>query len=171
MGGLSRLDALSPAEAGAAFHRCCGCARWAERMAMGRPYADEAAVLLAAERELLALGREEWLEAFSHHPRIGDQQALAARFASTRDWSGTEQEGVSAASDDVLDRLAEANRAYAERFGYTFIVCATGHTAGEMLAALEERLVNEPERELVVAAAEQAKITMIRLKKLLAEVT
>ena len=170
MDGLRRLDALALQEAREAFRRCCGSVRWAERMAKGRPYADEGALMAAAARAFADLGREDWLEAFSHHPRIGDRPARASRFAATRRWSSAEQQSVGEASDEVRARLADRNRAYEERFGYTFIVSATGRTASEMLAAVEERLGNEPERELTLAAAEQAKITTIRLKKLLAEV-
>ncbi len=170
MDGPKRLDALPLEEAREAFHRCCGSARWAERMVKGRPYRSEGALMTAAERAFAVLGRADWLEAFSHHPRIGDRQAPAARFTLTRQWSAGEQGGVSGANDDVLARLAETNRAYAERFGYTFIVCATGRSASEMLAALEERLGNDPDREIAVAAAEQVKITAIRLTKLLTEV-
>jgi 2-oxo-4-hydroxy-4-carboxy-5-ureidoimidazoline decarboxylase len=170
MDALFYLDALPPEEARAAFLRCCGSSRWAEAMTTGRPHGTEAGLLAAAERAFAALDRPDWLEAFAHHPRIGDRAALAARFAATRGWSSSEQAGVAAAREDVLDALAEANRAYEDRFGYIFIVCATGRTAPEMLGLLRERLANPPEAELHVAAAEQAKITALRLKKLIEEV-
>jgi 2-oxo-4-hydroxy-4-carboxy-5-ureidoimidazoline decarboxylase len=169
--GLARLNALSADEARAALRRCCGSSRWADAMTAGRPYADAQALFSAAERTLSALGREDWLDAFAHHPRIGDRAALAARFAGTRAWSASEQGGVATAGADVLDALAEGNRAYEERFGHVFLVCATGKSADEMLALLRERLSNAPEVELVVAAAEQAKITRLRLEKLLQEVS
>jgi 2-oxo-4-hydroxy-4-carboxy-5-ureidoimidazoline decarboxylase len=169
MDALSRLDALPRAAACAAFQRCCGSARWAEAMADGRPYRDEAVLLAAAERAFGRLEREDWLEAFAHHPRIGER-ALAARFPATRAWSAGEQAGVDAAGEDVLGELAEANRAYENRYGYIFIVCATGRTAPEMLALLRARLGNDPKTELRIAAAEQSKITALRLRKLLEEV-
>jgi 2-oxo-4-hydroxy-4-carboxy-5-ureidoimidazoline decarboxylase len=170
MDALSRLDALPRAAACAAFERCCGAARWAEAMADGRPYRDEAALLAAAERAFGRLERVDWLEAFAHHPRIGERAALAARFPATRAWSAGEQAAVDAAGEDVLGELAEANRAYEARYGYIFIVCATSRTAPEMLALLRARLANDPETELRIAAGEQSKITALRLRKLLEEV-
>jgi 2-oxo-4-hydroxy-4-carboxy-5-ureidoimidazoline decarboxylase len=169
MDASRRLDALDEKAAAAAFLRCCGSRRWAEAMARGRPYADEPALLAAAERAFAPLVRADWLEAFSHHPRIGDRASLAARFPTTAGWSQAEQGGVGAAAEDVLDGLLRGNREYEARFGHIFIVCATGRSAAEMLALLRERLPNDAGRELEIAAAEQRKITAIRLKKLLAE--
>jgi 2-oxo-4-hydroxy-4-carboxy-5-ureidoimidazoline decarboxylase len=167
---VSLLDAMPAAEARGAFLRCCGSSRWVDRMIAGRPYRDAAALLAAAEACWQALGREDWLEAFDHHPRIGDREALRARFATTRDWAASEQSAAMAASEAILDALAEANREYEARFGYIFIVCATGKPADEMLALLQARLGNDTESELRIAAAEQAKITRLRLEKLLTEV-
>jgi 2-oxo-4-hydroxy-4-carboxy-5-ureidoimidazoline decarboxylase len=166
---VTRLDALPEAEALAAFQRCCGSRRWAEAMAHGRPYRDEPALRAAAERAFASLQRADWLEAFSHHPRIGERAAPAERFPATAGWSASEQAAVAGAGGDVLDALLRTNRAYEARFGHIFIVCATGKSASEMLALLRERLANDPERELAVAAAEQRKITALRLKKLLEE--
>ncbi len=109
----------------------------------------------------------DWLEAFAAHPRIGDVDALRAKFAATAAWASGEQAGVAGASESTLRALAEGNRDYEAKFGHIFIVCATGKTADEMLGLLRERLANEPDAELAVAAAEQAKITAIRLRKLL----
>jgi len=162
MDALKVLDALPAADAHAAFLRCCGSRSWAEAMVSGRPYRDEPALLAAAERAFAALGREDWLEAFAHHPRIGDRGQAAG-------WSQSEQGGVAGAGEDVLDTLLHANREYEARFGYIFIVCATGKSAAEMLALLRQRLPNQPDAELALAAAEQRKITAIRLKKLLSE--
>jgi len=166
---LARIDALPQPEALAAFLRCCGSRRWAEAMVRGRPYGDEPHLLAAAGRAFAPLQRADWLEAFSHHPRIGERSVLAARFPTTADWSAAEQADVAGASEDVLDALLQANREYQARFGYIFIVCASGKSAGEMLARLRERLPNQTEAELEIAAAEQRKITAIRLKKLLSE--
>jgi hydroxyisourate hydrolase len=171
MDALKRLDALPPEEAAAAFLRCCGSRRWAQAMERGRPYPDAPALLAAAERAFASLGREDWLEAFSHHPRIGDRSSLAARFPQTAGWSAAEQGGIAGAGEDVLDALLSGNRDYEARFGHIFIVCATGKTAAQMLALLRERLPNAPAAELEIAAAEQRKITAIRLAKLLAEVS
>jgi 2-oxo-4-hydroxy-4-carboxy-5-ureidoimidazoline decarboxylase len=169
MDALSRLNGLPEREAQSAFVRCCGAARWAKAMSAGRPYADAAALHAAAERELAALGRADWLEAFSHHPRIGGRDALRAQFADTRAWAEGEQAGTREADEALLDALALANHDYEEQFGYIFIVCATGRSAPEMLKLLKERLRNPGPRELEVAAGEQAKITRLRLDKLLAE--
>jgi 2-oxo-4-hydroxy-4-carboxy-5-ureidoimidazoline decarboxylase len=168
MDGLSRLNAAPEAEARAELLRCCGSSRWARGMAARRPYADEATLLSAAEEAWSRLGPDDWREAFAHHPRIGDLAGLRAKFASTRAWAEGEQAGAAAASDDVLRALAEGNRAYEERFGHIFIVCASGKGADEMLGLLLARLENPPEAEVRIAAAEQAKITRLRLLKLLA---
>ncbi len=117
----------------------------------------------AAREEWFALSHDDWLEAFSHHPKIGDRASLAARFPATHHLSAEEQSGVGEASDDVLTALADANQAYADRFGFIFIVCASGKTADEMLQLLRARLPNDRETELRVAAEEQAKVTAIRL--------
>lgn len=168
--GLARFNALPAGEARAALLRCCGSARWTEMMSAGRPYANDDALLAAADRTWTELEPGDWREAFAHHPRIGDRAALEARFAATRAWSAGEQGEVATAGTDVLDALAEGNRAYEARFGHVFLVCATGRTADEMLALLRERLTNPAEVELRVAAAEQAKIMRLRLAKLLQEV-
>lgn len=169
MDALSRLNALAAGEAREELRRCCGAARWVEVMVAGRPYANTEALRAAADRAASSLSREDWLEAFRHHPKIGDRDALRARFATTEAWAASEQGGVSAATDATLDALAEGNRAYEARFGHIFIVCATGKSADEMLSLLRARIGNAPDAELRIAAAEQAKITRIRLEKLLAE--
>jgi 2-oxo-4-hydroxy-4-carboxy-5-ureidoimidazoline decarboxylase len=165
---LEALNQMPASEAHEAFLRCCGSARWADAMAAARPFADRDAVLAAAERLADALVAADWREAFAHHPRIGDRAALRQRFA-TAAWAADEQHGAATATDDVLDRLAEGNRRYEERFGHIFIVCATGLTAGEMLARLTGRMSNDPARELAIAAGEQRAITRLRLARLLEE--
>src|SRR4051812_15270121 len=163
---VAALNALTPADARAAFLRCCGSRRWADAMTARWPFASAADVLRTATEIEAGLTRADWLEAFAAHPRIGDLGALRAKFAATADWAGREQAGVAGADEEVLRALAEGNREYEERFGHTFIVCATGKTAPEMLALLIERLNNDPETELRIATAEQAKITRLRLEKL-----
>jgi 2-oxo-4-hydroxy-4-carboxy-5-ureidoimidazoline decarboxylase len=135
-------------------------------MASRRPFPSEADLFTAAEHVWRGLAREDWLEAFATHPRIGDVDSLRKKFAATAAWSAREQAGVAGASEEVLLALAEGNRAYEAKFGYLFIVCATGKTAEEMLALLHQRLGNTPEEELLNAANEQAKITRLRLDKL-----
>lgn len=166
---LDALNAASDADARAALARCCGAARWIDAMVRARPFADRTALLVAAERVADTLERADWLEAFAHHPRIGDRAALRARFATTAAWAADEQRGATAAEDDVLDALADGNRRYERRFGHIFIVCATGLNAADMLARLQARLGNDPARELQIAAGEQRAITRLRLFRLLEE--
>lgn len=168
MSGLARLNKLSPEEARSELMRCCGSSRWADAMVRARPFRDAGHVHSEAEWLWEQTGPEDWDEAFQHHPRIGDGAALRARFASTATWSSQEQGGVRGASDEVLSALAEGNREYEKKFGFIFLVCATGKSAEEMLVLLRARMENEPDEELRIAAAEQAKITRIRLEKLLA---
>lgn len=163
------INHASDAEAQTMLLRCCRSQRWAIGMLAKRPFASTAALLSEADRVWSTLARDDYLEAFAGHPEIGANEAeLRQRFASTAAWSHGEQRGVAGASDAVLKALATANRAYRARFGYIFIVCASGKSAEEMLTLVERRLHHEPELELGVAAAEQAKITRLRLQKLAA---
>jgi 2-oxo-4-hydroxy-4-carboxy-5-ureidoimidazoline decarboxylase len=166
---VDQLNRLPRDAARAALERCCGAGAWVERMCAARPFADAAALLDRADREWRALGPGAWREAFAHHPRIGDVDALRKRFASTAAWAADEQRGAAAASEATLAALAEGNRRYEERFGFIFIVCATGKDAGEMRELLERRLDNDRETEIRIAAEEQMKITRLRLQKLLEE--
>jgi len=127
------------------------------------------AMAAAADRIWASLDEDAWREAFAAHPRIGAGRAGESGEAGGADlsWAAGEQAGVADAPRDVRERLATANRDYEARFGYIFIVCATGKTADEMLAIIERRLHNEPDVELRVAAEEQRKITRLRLEKLL----
>ena len=147
---------------------CCGSERWQLDQLAKRPFSDVEALLAAAEQAADLMTEQDWLQAFSHHPRIGDVEALRRRFgARSGSWSESEQAGVEGTEDSILERLAEGNRRYEQRFGYIFIVCATGKTAAEMLELLEARLDNDRDQELVIAAGEQRKITRLRLLKLL----
>lgn len=135
-----------------------------------RPYRDTADLLETADRVWWALTPADWREAFAAHPRIGEKQQDGED--RSRRWSTEEQSGAAGARAAVLAELTEANRLYEERFGHIFIVCATGKSAGEMLALLRARLdndPNDPETELRTAAEEQRKITRLRLEKLAAE--
>lgn len=157
-----KLNAMSDADARAALGRACGAARWVDEMLRARPFDDDRALFEAADRIWASMMRREILEAFSHHPRIGDRAALAAKFTS----SAKEQAGVASASEEVLTALEEANARYEAKFGHVFLVCATGKSAPEMLAILGTRMLNAPDVELRVAAAEHAKITRLRLEKI-----
>jgi OHCU decarboxylase len=161
---LADLNALDPEAAAAEFLRCCGSSRWARQMAAARPFAGIEAMETRADAIWWALEPDDWREAFAAHPKIG-----AANPAATgqRDWAAQEQAAVAVAAHDTLRRLAAANRDYEARFGYIFIVCATGRTAAEMLALLEARLRHDAGEELRIAAEEQRRITRLRLGKLL----
>jgi OHCU decarboxylase len=170
--GLDDLNTLTNDAAIAEFLRCCGSDRWAGGMAAARPFASIEAVYAASDNISSTLDASDWLEAFRAHPRIGGssgsgRSAESGASRGTAQWSKEEQAGARGASDAVRTRLAIGNRDYEARFGYIFIVCATGKTGGEMLAELERRLAHEPGEELEIAAAEQRKITRLRLAKLL----
>jgi len=117
------------------------------------------ALFNAADEIWKSLDRPDWLEAFAHHPRIGEQTSNSV--------AALEQSGVKSADDDIRAQLAQVNRDYEQSFGYIYIVCATGKSAEEMLAIARDRLNNDPSTELQVAAEEQRKITQLRLAKLL----
>ena len=161
------LAALPLAAAGEALARCCGSQRWVERMLRARPYASAQALYALADRTWRELDASDYVEAFSHHPQIGaDLGELRRKFGSTADWSLSEQAGTANAEHATLEALRDANRDYLEKFGFIFIVCATGKSAAQMLELLRARLPNDPATELGIAAAEQAKITRLRLEKL-----
>ncbi|MEZ4237303.1 MAG: allantoicase [Myxococcota bacterium] len=158
------LRAVDAADADA-LARCCGSARWVEAMAAGRPYRSRTHLLGHAAQVWWHLDERDWLEAFSHHPRIGaDADTLRQRFAGTADLSAREQAGAADAEPETLSALAAENAAYEARFGHVFLICATGLSAATMLAALRARIGNDPATELRVAAGEQAKITRLRLQ-------
>jgi OHCU decarboxylase len=164
---LTRLNELPPAEAERELLTCCGSREWARRVAACRPYADAADLMEHADGVWRALDEADWREAFRAHPRIGETKADAGQTDREKAWSSGEQAGMLSAAEQTQRALAEGNRRYEERFGYIYIVCATGRTAEEMLDLLTERLSNDPAAEILVAAEEQRKITRIRLEKLL----
>ena len=168
---MERLNRLTEKEFKAALTRCCGATRWVDGMVALRPIHTAIDLHAKAKSVYRDLETADYLEAFSHHPRIGgDLDKLREKFAPTAKWSGNEQSAVKQASEEVLKWLAAGNDAYFEKFGYIFIVCATGKSAGEMLNLLEARLPNDPADEIRIAADEQEKILEIRLNKLLEEV-
>jgi len=162
-----RLNDLPLAAARTALARCCGSQRWVEAMLARRPFVDTPQLLAASDEISAQLAREDHLAAFAHHPQIGaDLDELRRKFATTAGLSANEQAGARGADEATLRALRDHNRAYLSRFGYIFIVCASGKSAAEMLALLEQRLCNDPEIELGIAAAEQAKIARLRLENL-----
>jgi allantoicase len=164
--GVERLNVLSVADAARELLACCGARSWAAKMAAARPFASLAAAKEKARAIWSALGKDDWLEAFHAHPRIGERKAEGPQDATAKKWSADEQAKAGTASAATLAALAVTNLAYDQRFGHIYIVCATGKTADEMLALARARLQNDPATELGVAAEEQAKITDLRLERL-----
>ncbi|MFL5304446.1 MAG: 2-oxo-4-hydroxy-4-carboxy-5-ureidoimidazoline decarboxylase [Polyangia bacterium] len=152
------LNAMTDGEARAALTRCCGSIRWVDAMLARRPWSSAAALNDDAAAIWAGLNRDDFLQAFAQHPRIGA--------GGIDRWSRQEQAAAGDADGDTQRALLAANDRYVDRFGYIFIVCATGKSAAEMLRLLEARLDNDPRRELAIAAGEQARITRLRLEKL-----
>jgi allantoicase len=164
---LERFNRLPRQRTLRALLDCCGSKKWAEKMAARRPFAGEAELFDAADKTWSALAREDWLEAFLHHPPIGETRTKAKQSAIASRWSTKEQSAAQAAAPEVLEALAGQNRAYTEKFGYVFLICATGKSSAEILSSVRQRLPNDPDTELRIAAEEQRKITRLRLEKLL----
>jgi OHCU decarboxylase len=157
---LDELNTLEPASADAEFRRCAGSTRWAAGLTAARPFRSLNDLRRRGDVMWASLGTHDWLEAFAAHPKIGDQGPGSA-------WSSAEQSGMTSASDHTRVRLAALNAEYEARFGYIFIVCATGKAPDELLARIEARIANDPATELPIAAEEQRQITRLRLAKLL----
>ncbi len=158
---LAALNDCAPETAHLQFRRCCGSSKWIELMTKARPFLNVHQLEVMADRLWDSCAHEDWIEAFNSHPRIGEQ-------VSTR-WSQQEQSGIAGASTRVLDSLAMANHDYETKFGYTFIVCAAGKAAPEVLASLQQRLRNDPALEIGNAAEQQRLIMRLRLRRLLSE--
>ena len=166
---LTELNSLPKPVLAEALQKCCGSMAWVENMVAQFPLANAESLMGQAQAQWNQLSETDWREAFTHHPQIGgDVEALRAKFASTSTWAEGEQASVKTASQETLEALATGNEDYERKFGYIFIVCATGKTADEMLALLQARLPHQAQEEILIAAAEQNKITCLRLEKLLA---
>lgn len=164
-GVLEHWNRLSPQEAAQEILPCCGSSAWARELTARRPFSDVASMISASDKIWNSLTEQDWLEAFSKHPRIGERKATQAASARSAEWSKREQQNVALARDDVRSALAAANHEYEQRFGRVFLVCATGRSAAEMLDNLQRRMKNDDAAELREAAEEQRKITNLRLKK------
>jgi OHCU decarboxylase len=162
MPDLAALNRLDDDALASALSRCCGSKRWVASMIAARPFPTEDDLYRAAQRAWDALGPQDWLQAFAHHPRIGDQSAT-----TKPGWSRQEQSGMDSATESVRQALARGNVEYEERFGFLFLIDATGKSADEMLAALQQRMAHDRDTELGVAAEQHARITRLRLAKLL----
>jgi len=164
---LQWLNQLSAEDAEAEFLKCCGSKNWARQMTTARPFASFDRLAAEADRVWWSLSGQDWLEAFRAHPKIGEKKAASVQAEQAQSWSAKEQAGVSTASTDTIQALAKLNSAYEGRFGFIFIVCASGKSSREMLEILKTRMRNDPATELRIAAEEQRKIMFLRLEKLL----
>lgn len=161
---LARWNRLPSKEAAEEILPCCGSKAWAERMTAQRPIAGEIALLAACDLACRNLVESDWLEAFRSHPRIGESIS-ASNSARSAAWSREEQRSVESKNDDMKMMMTEGNRTYEERFGRTFIICATGKSSAEILDSLRQRLRNDDATEFSQAAEQQRQIAHLRLKK------
>lgn len=166
--GVAWIDTAAEKQVAVGLLDCCGSKEWVKKMLERRPFGDAGELFRAADEIWERLKRKDWLEAFRHHPRIGEMKAAHKQSKKAGAWSAKEQAGVAAAPGDTKAALAAANRRYQTAFGFIYIVCASGKTPEEILKNLEQRLGNDRETELRVAAGEQRKITRMRLEKLIA---
>ena len=164
---LHELNILPKEQLVAELSKCCGSQAWVDRMLPFFPADDLVELLEDAEEQWFKCSEQDWKEAFAQHPKIGDINSLDKKFSATAPWASTEQSGTIGASAETIKALAEGNKQYNKKFGYTFIVFASGKTAEEMLTMLQTRLQNSPEVEIEIAGDEQNKITKLRLEKLL----
>lgn len=166
---VARFNAMSAAEAAFRLAACCGASAWVAGMLTRRPFGSRDDLFTASADVARTLREADWLEAFAHHPRIGERRSNAAVSTSAESWSAGEQSASAMTSPAIRAALAEANADYDKRFGFIFIICANGRSAEDILAALRGRMGNEPSAEIVVAAHEQQQITRLRLENLISE--
>ena len=167
MNTSEKINELTEEEASELFSKCCGAKKWISGMTDARPFNTVQNIFESARKIWSALDETDWLEAFKHHPKIGDINSLREKYSSTKQLAENEQSGVNQASNEVLEELSRLNDEYEKRFGYIFIVCATGKSADEMLSIIKSRINNDPQTEIKFAMEEQNKITKLRLEKLL----
>ena len=161
---LQEFNTIEKDKAAKELFSCCGSDKWLSLLMRSFPFASEKKLVEGATAIWYnECSEEDWLQSFTHHPEIGDTKSLIEKFA------GKEQAGIAAASKETIEALAKANTAYKNKFGFIFIVCATGKSANEMLLLLNDRLKNNMDEELNIAMGEQHKITLIRFKKLLSD--
>ncbi|MGH7243461.1 MAG: 2-oxo-4-hydroxy-4-carboxy-5-ureidoimidazoline decarboxylase [Phycisphaerales bacterium] len=164
--GIGRFDSLDDSDAKVKLATVCGSMKWVERMMKRRPFGSTDNLLGACDEVWFRLAKEDWLEAFSHHPRIGERDLAQAKFAATAQQSSKEQSGMAGASEDVRSAFAAENAEYEKKFGHVFLICATGKSGEHMLGSLRERMKNDAATELRNAAEQQSQIMRIRLGKL-----
>lgn len=162
---IAEFDHLANEQKKDILHQCCGSANWVNKMIAALPAEDLIDLLEIAEDQWYACSKQDWLEAFSHHPKIGDLQSIEEKFNSTAHFAAGEQAAIKQTSENTLRELAEDNQQYEKKFGYIFIIAAAGRSADEMLAGLKARLQNDPDEEIKIAMEEQLRITKSRLEK------
>ena len=163
---IAEFNQLSHDDAATKLNYCCHSHNWVNTMLAARPFANKEAVIEEHHRIWPTLSNEDYLEAYLAHPMIGDIDSLREKYNATKGLSTKEQSGVSAASEQTLQQLAQLNADYRDQFGFIFIICATCKSADEMLSALKARINNDRDAEIANAAKEQEKITEIRLNQL-----
>lgn len=166
MQAISHLNEMDDKALEAELLTCCGSKTWVKKMMSARPYTTISSLQAKHVQASAALEKDDWLEAFRAHPRIGEKKAATGTGEQAATWAKGEQARVAEASSTILDELAEVNRAYEEKFGHIYIVCASGKTAEQLLEIAKERLNNYPATELKRAAEEQRKITDLRIQKM-----
>lgn len=164
---LKQFNSLDKSIVFTELEKCCGSNQWIKSMLAARPYNSIENLHQFSDKVWSKLDEKDYLQAFTHHPQIGDIDSLKKKFANTAHWAGNEQAGTADASDELLNSLKSGNDDYLLKFGFIFIVCATGKVAQQMLDLLNQRIVNDRSKELLIAAGEQNKITHLRLQKLL----
>lgn len=164
---IEHINCLDKNQATQLFIQCCTSQRWIEKMVDDRPYNDFISLRKSADKAWDQMTEKDYLQAFEGHPKIGNVSSLKAKYANTKELASGEQSGASQATDELILALAKNNQAYEEKYGFIFIVCATGKSAEEMLDLLYTRLKNDRHRELEIASEEQRKIFHLRLEKLL----
>ena len=163
---IENLNNLSLKQLRHELGKCCGSLKWVQQMTKSLPFENFEQVKQQAEESWATCSEVDWLEAFSYHPRIGEKE-IEEKFNSTAGLAGSEQFGVKGASKQVISELTKLNDEYFNTFGFIFIIFATGKSAEEMLNILKKRIENNREKEINIAATEQLKITLLRLKKML----
>ena len=164
---IEKINCLDTDQATHLFMQCCTSTRWIEKMVDGRPYNNFSTLRKSADQAWDQMTEQDYLQAFEGHPKIGNVSSLKAKYANTKELARGEQSGASQATEALILQLAESNQAYEDKYGFIFIVCATGKSAEEMLDLLYTRLKNDRHRELEIASEEQRKILHLRLEKLL----
>ncbi len=169
---FNEFNELKHGEAKVELLKCCGSEKWVDKMILNFPFQNSDTLFQKANDIWYdECSEKDWLEAFKYHPKIGDLSSLKKKYANSKEWASDEQSEVQNATQETIENLAKANQAYEDKFGNIFIVCATGKSADEMLNLAKARLKNDPEVEIRLAMGEQQKITLIRLQKLLSDIS